>query len=120
MIEYYTVGVNKFYVPVRWLTEIRDFWPQLFGDVVVGEKYFGYILIILAIIILIKNFRKIDRFWWVLFVSFLIEVLLMRNYKGVRSREYLIAFHSIIILICSWITVEYFKLNKFAGGLILG
>ena len=61
-----------------------------------------------------------DRFWWVVIFSFLIEVLLMRNYKGVRSREYLIAFHSIIILIFSWITVEYFKLNKFVGGLILG
>lgn len=127
VVEYYTVGVNKFYVPVRWLTEIRDFWPQLFGDVVVGEKYFGYFLIILIILLVITNFklrisnlRKIDRFWWVVIFSFLIEVLLMRNYKGVRSREYLIAFHSIIILIFSWITVEYFKLNKFVGGLILG
>lgn len=120
VVEYYTVGVNKFYVPVRWLTEIRDFWPQLFGDVVVGEKYFGYFLIALGAFIVIKKYKNIDRFWWVVMASFLVEILLMRNYKGVRSREYLIAFHSIIILLCSWVTIELFKLNKFIGGIILG
>lgn len=120
VIEYYTVGVNKFYVPVRWLTEIRDFWPQLFGDVVVGEKIFGYFLIVIGAFVVIKKYKNIDRFWWVVMVSFLIEVMLMRNYKGVRSREYLIAFHSIIILLCSWFTMEFFNLNKFFGGLILG
>jgi hypothetical protein len=119
VIEYYTVGVNKFYVPVRWLTELRDFWPQLFGAVTVGWNSFGYVWIILGIILLFRR-RKIDKFWWVVGVSFLIQILLMRNYKGVRSREYLIAFYGFVILICSWITSEWFKLNKYVGGFLLG
>jgi len=119
VIEYYTVGVNRFYVPVRWLTEIRDFWPQLFGSITVGINNFGYIWLILGLILMIKK-TKVDRFWWILMVIFLIDIFLMRNYKGVRSREYMIVFHGMIILICSWIVGEYYKLNKYVGLLILG
>lgn len=122
VIEYYTVGVKKFYVPVRWLTEIRDFWPQLFGSVTVGINWFGYIWLILGLIVLgviIKKRKKINKFWWILALSFLIQIGLMRMYKGVRSKEYLIAFHGYIILFCSWIMAEWFKLNKYLGIIIL-
>ncbi|MCX6726361.1 MAG: hypothetical protein NTY75_00900, partial [Candidatus Shapirobacteria bacterium] len=123
VIEYYTVGVNKFYVPVRWLTELRDFWPQLLGSVTIGRESFGYVWLILggiAVILAIKNKNKINRFWWIVGAVFLIQILLMRNYKGVRSREYLIAFQGMIILVCSWIVAEWYKLNKYFGLIILG
>lgn len=119
VIEYYTVGVNKFYVPVRWLTEIKDFWPHLFGSTTVGVENFGYVLVILGVIIIIRK-KKIDKFWWIVGMVFLIQIFLMRNYKGVRSREYLIAFQGIIILISSWIVVGWYKLNKYFGAIILG
>jgi len=123
VIEYYTIGVNRFYTPVRWLTEIKDFWPQLFGAVITGVNNHGYIILSLAMILLfimlIKKI-KIDKFWMVMGVMFFIQILLMRNYKGVRSREYMITFHSMIILITSWITMEFYKLNKYVGLLILG
>ena len=119
VIEYYTVGVNKFYTPVRWLTEIRDFWPQLFGSTTVGVNNFGYVWLILGIILIIKKI-KLNKFMGVVFLTLIIEILLMRNYKGTRSREYMIAFEGIIILISSWITTEYFKLNKYFGLIILG
>ena len=123
VIEYYTVGVNKFYVPVRWLTELRDFWPELFGQVTVGVGNFGYVWIILGgiilAIIMIKK-GKIDRFWRVWGLVFLVQIILMRNYKGVRSREYLIAFHGIIILGSAWIISEWSKVNKYLGAGLLG
>lgn len=121
VVEYYTVGVKKFYVPVRWLTEIRDFWPQLFGSVTVGINWFGYIWLVLGIVIVaitIKKRKKIDRFWWILALSLLVQVLLMRMYKGVRSREYLIAFHGYIILFCSWIMAEFYQWKKYLGIII--
>jgi len=122
VIEYYTVGVKRFYVPVRWLTEIRDFWPQLFGAVTTGINWTGYgwiMLGIVLVIILVKRKIKIERFWWILLASLLAQVLLMRFYRGVRSREYLIVFQGYIILICSWIAAEWYKLNKLVGGLIM-
>ncbi len=119
VIEYYTVGVNKFYVPVRWLTEIRDFWPQLFGNVTVGIGNFGYVWIILGIKILMTKRTKINKFCGVVLLTLVIDVFLMRNYKGTRSPEYMIFMHGTIVLICSWITGEYYKLNKYIGLLIL-
>lgn len=128
VIEYYTVGINKFYTPVRWLTEIRDFWPQLFGMVTVGINNFGYVWLLLGIVLLIiKNSKlratnyeiKTDRFSIILIVTLLIDILLMRNYKGTRSGEYMIAFQGIIVLICGQITKEYFKMNKVIGLFIL-
>lgn len=123
VVEYYTVGVKKFYVPVRWLTEIRDFWPQLFGSVTVGINWFGYIWLVLGIIIvvmMIKKKKKINRFWWVLVISLLIQVGLMRMYKGVRSREYLIAFHGYIILASSWIMAEFYQWKKYLVIIVIG
>src|SRR3989339_485020 len=76
VVEYYTVGVKRFYVPVRWLTEVRDFWPQLFGSVTVGIKGFGYVWLVagvVAIFLMIKNKKKIERFWLILGLSLLIQ-----------------------------------------------
>jgi hypothetical protein len=121
VVEYYTVGVKKFYVPVRWLTEIRDFWPQLLGAVMVGINNFGYILVIVGVVIIIKKIikkEKIDRFWLIVGAVMVIQILLMRNYKGVRSREYMIAFHGMIILYTSWAVMELYKWKKYMGVIL--
>ncbi|MDD2483020.1 MAG: hypothetical protein PHE32_00425 [Candidatus Shapirobacteria bacterium] len=116
VIEYYTVGVKKFYVPLRWLTELRDFWPQLFGSVTTGIPQIGYLWLILGLIVLvivIKKKVKVDNFWLALAVAMLIQIFLMRSYKGPRSNEYLIAFHGSIILISSWILINLYTFKKY-------
>lgn len=115
VIEYYTVGVKKFYVPLRWLTELRDFWPQLFGSVTTGIPKIGYLWLLLGVITLflvIKKKEKIDNFWLALGLAILIQVFLMRSYKGPRSNEYLIAFQGSIILISSWILINLYNFKK--------
>ena len=123
VIEYYTEGVKKFYVPVRWLTELRDFWPQLFGKVIAGEANLGYLILILGLIAVIlsrKKLFKLPKSWWVIVISLMISVLLMRFYKGVRSREYLIAFHGYIIFLTAWVVGVIWEWKKLAGGMVLG
>ena len=118
VVEYYTVGIKKFYVPLRWLTELKDFWPHLFGSVTVGIPAFGYLWLILGAMIVVLLWRKkekVDRFWLALGLSMLIQVILMRYYRGTRSDEYLIAFHGNIILITSWILINASKFNKKIG-----
>ncbi len=115
VIEYYTVGVKKFYVPLRWLTELRDFWPQLFGSVTTGIPKVGYLWLILGLLVLflvLKKKEKIDNFWLALGLAMLIQVFLMRSYKGPRSNEYLIAFQGSIILISSWILINLYNFKK--------
>lgn len=118
VIEYYTVGVKRYYVPLRWLTELKDFWPQLFGSVTVGMANLGYIWVILGAVVVFllwKKKEKIDNFWWAIGLSMLIQVILMRMYQGPRSGGYLYAFHGLIILISSWILINVYKFNKKIG-----
>ncbi|MDD4027279.1 MAG: glycosyltransferase family 39 protein [Candidatus Shapirobacteria bacterium] len=122
LIEYYTVGVKKFYVPVRWLTELRDFWPKLFGYVTTGIPNIGYLWLILGLItlfIILKKKEKIDNFWLTIVFSLLIQVFLLRYYKGPRSNEYLIAFYGSIILISSWILINIYSFKKSVGVILL-
>ncbi len=123
VFEYYTVGVKKFYVPVRWLTEIRDFWPRLFGVVTTGVPEMGYVILGLGVIVgvgLTIRKKKIEKFWLALVVSLLIQVLLMRFYRGVRSREYLIVFQGYIILMTGWVMSEIYDRQKLIGVGLLG
>jgi len=123
VIDYYTVGVKRYYVPLRWLTELKDFWPQLFGSVTVGVSNFGYLWLVLGMMVVILLWRKrekIDNFWLALGLSMLIQVILMRFYRGPRSGGYLYAFHGWIILISSWILINIHKFNQKIGiGLVL-
>lgn len=115
VVEYYTVGVKKFYMPIRWLTELRDFWPQLFGSVTTGIPKVGYLLFSLGLIVVflvLKKKIKIDNFALTLWLSLLIQVILMRSYKGPRSNEYLIAFYGSIVLISSWILINLYNFKK--------
>lgn len=112
IINYYTTGVNKFYVPIRWLTDIRDFWPQLFGQVVTGFSYLGYLLIPLFLFSLPKSKRPILT----ITATFIIEIFLLRYYKGTRSPEYLIFLHPIIILLAGY---GLFCLSKYPKIFIL-
>ncbi len=122
VVEYYTVGVKKFYVPVRWLTEIRDFWPQLLGKITVGSGHWGYVILVLGLVsagIVVARKRKVDRFWLVATGSWVIQVFLMRNYRGVRSQEYLIVFHGYAILLLTWILLTVYDWKKRWGQLLL-
>ena len=96
---YFGGGTDKFYYPVRWLTDIRDFWPQLWGDTLTGFPFTGYILIFIYMFFLfkVKN-KKLKSYNLILLLSLIIQVFLLRYYKGVRSREYLITFHSYFII----------------------
>lgn len=109
---YFGGGGDKFYYPVRWLTDIRDFWPGLWGETITGFSLSGYILIGIYILFFIKSKPKnVKKFNLILILSLAVQVLLLRYYKGVRSREYLITFHPYFILL-SALCLNSFTKNK--------
>lgn len=97
---YFQGGTDKFYYPVRWLTDLRDFWPQLWGQIITGLPNLGYLLIF----IFLTSFKKIlktqllNKFNLILLISMAVQVILMRYYKGVRSSEYLVTFYAYFIV----------------------
>ena len=105
VFNYYTGGVNKFFIPIRWLTDLRDFWPQTWGEIITNFPALGYLLLAVFIFTFVLSFKKgypQFRFFWIVLFSLLIQVVLMRYYKGVRSREYLIFLHAYFIFFTAW------------------
>ncbi len=93
-------GTDKFYYPVRWLTDIRDFWPQLWGQIITGLPSLGYIFIFIFLVTFKKILKTplLHKFNLILLISLAIQVILMRYYKGVRSPEYLVTFYAYFVV----------------------
>lgn len=118
VLDYYLRGQNKFYIPVRWLTDLRDFWPQLWGQIITNFPSSGYFFLLLALIslfLLLKKKKQESFAWWTIVCSLLIQIVLIRYYKGVRSPEYLIAFQIYFIFFTSWSLWSIFKKQKIIG-----
>lgn len=119
---YFTEGKKKFYVPVRWLTDLRDFWPQLYGKVIINLPTAGYFLLFLGLISLVlavKNKHKFSKFWWIISISMVIQIFLVRYYGGPRSPEYFFAFHPYFIFFAGWALFIIYKYQKKFGVLLL-
>ncbi|MGI5840710.1 MAG: ArnT family glycosyltransferase [Patescibacteria group bacterium] len=123
VFAYYTNGQNKFHVPIRWLTDLRDFWPQLWGSTILDLPYAGYFFLVLffvAIYLYYHKHRRLPLPLIILTVSLLIQVVLLRYYKGVRSREYLIVFHSYFIFYTGWLLSVFIHTNRRLGQFLIG
>jgi hypothetical protein len=119
---YYTEGQKKFYIPVRWLTDLRDFWPQLYGKVIINLPTAGYFLLLLGLISLFlaaKNKHRFTKFWWIVSISMAIQIFLVRYYGGTRSPEYFFAFHPYFIFFAGWTLSIIYKYQKKFGMVLL-
>ena len=115
---YFSSGQNKFYYPVRWLTDLTVFWPSLWGQVISGYPRLGYLLCLVFGLIFLsiflkprQNFKK-NKFIFFLVASFLMQVVFIRYYKGVRSSEYFFTFHPYFIFFTAWSLWQLFKKQK--------
>lgn len=121
--NFYTQGQNKFYYPVRWLTDIRDFWPSLWGETITFIPETGYLFILIFVLSLIffKKIRKLPSSFFILVLSLLFQVIILRYYKGARSREYHITFHPYFIFLTAfslWLLSQT-KKNLFKALLVI-
>lgn len=113
VVEYYTVGVKKFYVPVRWLWEVRDFWPQKFGEVLAGQTSLGYVLVVMLVVMLGVVWKKkirLETSVWFMGAVFLGQVVMLRYYGGTRSREYFFWIYPMLLFVCSWTIYKFYSL----------
>ncbi|MCL5783774.1 MAG: glycosyltransferase family 39 protein [Patescibacteria group bacterium] len=122
VLDYYLHGQDKFYVPIRWLTEIRDFWPHLFGIVTINIAQAGYTIIFLIFVACLLSFKKkipLPKVWWVFCLSLILQILLIRYYKGPRSPEYFFFVYPFIIFFTAWAIWVFVKVRKIIGFTLL-
>jgi len=91
LIAYFVYGKNRIYIPDRWLTYLRDFWPTFWADTFGIPKLFAIICIILFLVITIVLYRKkkIPLEMTFLFIPFAFYFLFLRYYTGPKYFGYL-------------------------------
>lgn len=121
VIQYITAGQNKFNLPSSWLVDLRDFWPKLWGEVIVNRPMAGYLFLLLLIVSLFltfKNKAKIPQSVKIIFLSFLMQIVLIHYYKGPRMPVYLIVYHPYFIFFTAWSVWIIAKYYKILGAVI--
>ena len=117
IIHYVTVDQYNYYVPNRWLTYAWDYWPSTWSSILGGNswiiKIVGVFLVWLSISRL-KQFNKY-KYYYLIFASFAVEVILFRYFRGIRFDYYSLFAYPTVILLTSWVISELFKINKLAG-----
>lgn len=121
VFDYYISGQSRYYYPVRWLTDIFVFWPQLWGQTIGLLPQLGYALIILFFIALILGRQTIlkQKFFLIILSSFLFQIILIRYYKGPRSIEYFFTFIAYFIYFTGWSLHQIITKSKLIGYTLL-
>lgn len=113
IIEYWQVGQYKFWTSTRWLTYAFDFWPRFVSFMTGGNKWFSLSLIFaIALIIGIKFFKKnLSKELIFLIISFLIQVVMIRYYRGEKFFGYLQFFHPYVFIFVTYVFWTAFNLK---------
>lgn len=122
ILDYVLIGQYRIYFPNRWLTYLRDFWPQNWAWVIGGVKWMGYVIMVLVSIfglIKLKNFKKNRNFYLIAF-SFAISVVLLRYYRGEKFFYYTNFSHPFVILLTAWVIIQVYQFRKFLAVILAG
>jgi len=121
IFEYLIVGQNKFNLSYSWINDLKDFWPNLWGEVITNIPISGYFFVGLFILAFTLTFRskEFSKSFWVIFLTFLSYIVILRYYKGPRLPVYLILQYPFIIFLVSWSLWRMWAINKVLGILLL-
>lgn len=118
---YLKEGQYAIWVPNRWLTYAFDYWPKAVEEIIGGNFFISYLLIIFMGIIFLINLRKIKayRLIYAILATFIMEIIMFRYYRGERYLYYSYFSVPTIILLSAWLVTQLFKLNKLLGAVFL-
>ncbi len=100
MWQYLTIDQYKIWVPMRWLTYIKNFWPEFLIFVFGGTPIFGTIIMCFIGLVLTWMFfaKKLASKYLLLGISFVVMVIIIRYYRGERFFGYLQFFHPFLFI----------------------
>lgn len=111
VIYFFRIGQQRFYVSNRWLTYLSVFWPQFIGKMFGGNYFAGALIGVGTIIVLGISGIKKKLPWSVILLTgvLLIQVVMLRYYRGEKYDGYLIYFHPLVLFLIG--TAMYYLLR---------
>ncbi|MDP2638362.1 MAG: glycosyltransferase family 39 protein [Candidatus Levybacteria bacterium] len=124
MVQYYLHDQYKISLDVlgrRWLTYAGIFWPKTWGHVIGGNMITGYVLIIGVLLIAFYQFlkKKIKKEWYIMLISFLLAVIVLRYTRTPLFESYVVFLHPLILLLTGWLMYVLYSVKKAFGILFI-
>ncbi len=113
LISFFLSGGNEMALPKRWLTYLGIYWPREFSLVIGGYPVIGYVLGILLAIIAVYAviYRKLSKIILFILSFFIINVVILRYFKGEVYSAFLVYLHPAILILTAWIILRIKKIN---------
>lgn len=114
---YLAIDQYRIWVPNRWLTYLGVYWPDAWGFIIGGNRWLGGAIIsLLSIFTLLRlrHFTK-NRLFLLIAVTFVLEVVMYRYYRGERYQYYSLFAHPVVLLLTAWVSIQIFRIQKMIG-----
>jgi len=110
---YVTRGGEGIYVPNSWTIYIKDFWFQFFAYVAGVPQIIGIPLLFLGTAIIAYNTlkKKLNPYFLVIFLTLLINVVLLRFYPGQREYYYTLYLIPMLIVFIGYLFYTLLKIK---------
>lgn len=126
---YLTVDQYSIWVPNRWLTYAGVYWQGAWAEIIGGSRLIAVAIISLLSVFFILRLRqflptfsslnkhnlKNDKVFYLIAVTFVIEFVLYRYYRGERYQYYILFAHPWVILLTAWTVFQVFRFNRLLG-----
>jgi len=111
--QYLTVDQFNIWTPMRWLTYLSDFWPTFVAFIMGGSAIFGALVIAAISLVFIWQLfrRRLPLPYVLLGVSFLINVVIIRYYRGERYFGYLQFFHPYVFIFTGYVLTTLWRIR---------
>ena len=105
----------------RWLTYIGVFWPNAWTHIIGGIPFVGYVQFFLLGGVGIYSFlrKEISRPWFIILLSFLGMIVLVRYTRTPLFDSYLVFLHPFIFLLVGWVIFFLYRIRKILGLALL-
>jgi len=121
LVYYYKEGQYLLYFPNRWLTYAFEWWPNFWARVLGVPTFAATALIILAAFFGIRMtvLKKLHKELILIIIVFLLQVFILRNYRGERVASYVLFIEPMVILFSGWTITQLYKVNRIVAYLAL-
>lgn len=119
MLQYLLVDQYKIWTPMSWTIYVKEYWPTFFAFVTGMRKEAAMVMILFIGVVFLYGFirKKIATPYIFLIISFVIQVVIIRYYRGERYFGYLQFFHPYLFIFTGFVVDKLFTLKY---GRILG
>lgn len=120
MIQYYLHDQYKVSFDIlgrRWITYLGVFWPNAWGQIIGGRSAIRYLLTCGVFIILFYKLytKKISREWLILFVSLILMIILLRYVRTPLFDSYVVFLHPFVLLFTGFLLYTVYNHVKLVG-----